>query len=596
MFLGSRPATARARATLTVLFALCASCRDVSHGSHPDAGGPGHAESKATEASRQAAASDRGHALFAAQCAVCHAGGGVGPNLGGVVGRTAGRARGFGYSRALRSLGTKWDRPRLDEFLKSPTALAPGTTMVVSVTDPSARADLIAYLATLPPDEGARAPGPVASVMPSAARPGLRTGRSSMLDYRDDGPGVRRRITLADLPAPFETPSSRNAVLLADAPTGAALHVPSGFSVARFVTGLTGPRLVRVAPNGDIFVVESSVGRLRVLRAPDGVATPEKNEVFAEGLDRPFGVAFYPLGPSPKWLYVANTNSVVRFAYHPGDLHAVGAAETVVPALTAAPGGGHWTRDLRFSPDGTTLYVSVGSGSNVAESMPRLSSSGVTQWEKTHGMGASWDAEEGRADVLAFDPAGGHRRTYATGIRNCVGLAVSPSTGDLWCSTNERDGLGDNLVPDYITRVREGAFYGWPWYFVGDHEDPRHKGERPDLAGKVTVPDVLLAPHSASLEMTFYDGQSFPNDMHGDIFAALHGSWNRSTRTGYKVIRVHLRDGIPTGEYEDFLTGFVIDDDHVWGRPVGVAVAHDGALLVSEDGDGSLWRVSYTAR
>jgi hypothetical protein len=182
---------------------------------------------------------------------------------------------------------------------------------------------------------------------------------------------------------------------------------------------------------------------------------------------------------------------------------------------------------------------------------------------------------------------------FATGIRNCVGLAVHPTTGDLYCSTNERDGLGDNLVPDYVTRVREGAFYGWPWFYIGSNEDPRHVGERADLKGKATIPDVLLQAHSASLGLTFYTGHQFPAEYSGDGFAVEHGSWNRSKRTGYKVIRIRLKDGVPTGEYEDFITGFVVNDNDVWGRPVGVAVAHDGALLVSEDGNGTIWRVTH---
>jgi glucose/arabinose dehydrogenase len=194
--------------------------------------------------------------------------------------------------------------------------------------------------------------------------------------------------------------------------------------------------------------------------------------------------------------------------------------------------------------------------------------------------------------VLVFDSDGKGGKIFATGLRNCVGLAVHPATGDVWCSTNERDGLGDNLVPDYITRVKPGGFYGWPWYWLGDHEDPRHKGERPDLVGKVAMPDVLLQSHSASLQLTIYDGAMFPAEYKGDAFAAFHGSWNRAKRTGYKIVRVLQKDGVPTGEYEDFLVGFVASGDSVWGRPVGVAVAKDGALLVSEDGNGTLWRVS----
>ena len=200
--------------------------------------------------------------------------------------------------------------------------------------------------------------------------------------------------------------------------------------------------------------------------------------------------------------------------------------------------------------------------------------------------------------MLAFDPDGGNRQVFATGLRNCVGLAVHPRTGDLWCATNERDGMGDNLVPDYVTRVRAGGFYGWPWYYIGPHEDPRHAGERPDLLGRVTVPDVLIQPHSAPLAMTFYQAPrggvaAFPADHDGDAFVALHGSWNRSRRTGYKVVRVPLHDGVPRGVYEDFMTGLVVDDDDVWARPVGVAVAHDGALLVTEDGNGLMWRIAY---
>ena len=198
--------------------------------------------------------------------------------------------------------------------------------------------------------------------------------------------------------------------------------------------------------------------------------------------------------------------------------------------------------------------------------------------------------------MLAFDPDGKNRRIFATGIRNCVGMAVAASSGTLWCSTNERDGLGDNVPPDYITRVREGAFYGWPWYYIGAHEDPRHAGERPDLKDKITVPDVLIQAHSASLGMTFYDATQFPAEYRGNIFAAEHGSWNRSKRTGYKIIRVPVQDGAPTGEYEDFATGFVINDSEVWGRPVGVAVDKDGALLVSEDASGTIWRITYSGK
>jgi glucose/arabinose dehydrogenase len=368
------------------------------------------------------------------------------------------------------------------------------------------------------------------------------------------------------------------------------LHVPPGFEVALFAHGLAGPRTLRTAPNGDIFVAETEADRVRVLRAADGASAPSASKVFAARLDGPFGIAFYPLGPDPHWVYVANTDSVVRFPYRAGDLKARAAAETVVARL---PHGGHSTRDVAFSKDGTRMFVSVGSASNIAEGMKRKSPAEIGRWETVkRALGAAWGEEVDRADVLVADPDGRNLRIFATGIRNCVGLAVHPTTGDPWCSVNERDDLGDDLVPDYVTRVKQGAFYGWPWTYIGDHEDPRHIGERLDLAGKSTIPDVLLQPHSASLGLTFYDGAMFPAEYKGSAFAAEHGSWNRSKPTGYKVIRILVKDGVPTGQYEDFLTGFVIDDDHVFGRPVGVTVARDGALLVSEDGNGTIWRIS----
>jgi glucose/arabinose dehydrogenase len=368
--------------------------------------------------------------------------------------------------------------------------------------------------------------------------------------------------------------------------------------VRQFASGLKNPRLLRVAPNGDIFIAETSQNRIRVLRAADGADAPDENQIFADGLDRPFGIAFYPLGDDPQWIYVANNNSVVRFPYHQGDLKASGPSQVIVPRLTQS-GGGHSTRDVAFSLDGKRMFISVGSGSNVAESMSKKSPEDIRAWEAEHGRGAAWDAETNRADILVTDPEGHEPlHTFATGIRNGVGIAVNPETGDLWSSTNERDGLGDDLVPDYITRVKEGGFYGWPWYYMGKYEDPRHPGERPDLAGQAIVPDVMVQSHSASLEMCFYTATkgvaAFPAEYRGDIFAAFHGSWNRSIRTGYKVIRARLNHGVPTGEYDDFLTGFVVDNRSVWGRPVGVTVAHDGALLVTEDGNGTVWRVAYT--
>jgi glucose/arabinose dehydrogenase len=416
--------------------------------------------------------------------------------------------------------------------------------------------------------------------------PRVLTGAAAFGDWRADSPGVWRRITPADLPPPGATPSASNFARTVARPAGAVPQVPPGLKVALFASGLSAPRALRVAPNGDIFVAETDAGRIRVLRAADGADKPSQTAVFARGLDGPFGLAFYPAGTDPQWLYVAMTGSVVRFPYQSGDLRARGKAQTVVPRL---PSGGHTTRDVTFSNDGARMFVSVGSASNAAEGMRDRYPEGLLIFESQHGFGASWGRETDRAMVLAFDPEGRERKAFATGLRNCVGLAVHPQTGDVWCSVNERDGLGDDLVPDFVTRVREGAFYGWPWFYIGANEDPHHRGERQERKDKVTVPDVLIQAHSASLQLVFYTGTQFPAEYQGDAFAAQHGSWNRAKRTGYKVIRIKTKDGVPTGEYQDFLTGFVIDDRTVWGRPVGVAVTRDGALLVSEDANGTIW-------
>jgi glucose/arabinose dehydrogenase len=403
----------------------------------------------------------------------------------------------------------------------------------------------------------------------------LIVGQAAFVDYRSMTPGTFRRITAADLPQPFATESARNTARIIPRPADAWPKAPAGFKVDLFATGLEGPRQIRVAPNGDFFVAESQAGRLTVLRGRGADGRPQQASVFATGLNRPFGIAFYPPGPTPQWVYVGNTNSIVRFAYHTGDLQATGAAQTLVPDLPS--GGGHWTRDVVFSRDGKRMFVAVGSASNVDD-------------PDTH------PAELHRANILEYTSEGKFVGVYASGIRNPVGLGVHPQTGELWCSTNERDALGDNLVPDYVTHVREGGFYGWPWYYTGDHQDPRHAGKHPELKGKVLVPDVLVSPHNASLGLTFYDGRQFPDEYRGDVFAAEHGSWNRAIRTGYEVIRVPLQDGHATGEFEDFLTGFVTPDGQVWGRPVGVAVAPDGSLLVTDDGSHSIWRVSYVGK
>lgn len=409
--------------------------------------------------------------------------------------------------------------------------------------------------------------------------PSVITGQAAFHDFSQEKPGTFRKITVADLPPPFETESAFNMPRQIPRPQGAWPQAPPGFKVELYASGLDNPRLIRTAPNGDLFLAESETGKIRVFRGvgKDGAAVTA--EVFATGLEQPFGIAFYPPGPDPQWVYVGNTGSVVRFPYHNGDLKASGPAQTMaeVPSGGRLTGGGHWTRDVVFSRDGKKMYVSVGSRSNVddTDNNPK---------------------EFHRADVLEFNPDGSGGRVYAYGIRNCVGLEVSPQTGEIWCSTNERDGLGDNLVPDYITHVQEGGFYGWPWYYMGGTHDPRHAGKHPELKSKVITPDVILQPHFASLEMLFYEGAQFPEEYRGDIFAAEHGSWNRARRTGYEVIRVPVKNGHATGEYEDFLAGFVTDKGEVWGRPVGVAVGKDGSLFVSDDGSRSIWRVSYVGK
>jgi glucose/arabinose dehydrogenase len=429
-----------------------------------------------------------------------------------------------------------------------------------------------------------------AGVGGARAQSGPLAGAAAFGDWRADKPGLTRLIKPGDLPQPGATRSSANASHVVPRPPTAIPQAPTGFKVGLFAEGLNGPRQMRVAPNGDIFVAETSAGRIRVLRAADGAAKPSANEIYASALNGPFGIAFLPAGNDPQWVYVANTDRILRFRYTTGDLKAAGKPETVVAELPH--GYGHSTRDIVFSRDDKRMLVSVGSESNDGEGMGSPPG-GLRSWIARHPLGAGWGSETDRADVLAFDPDGKNRSVVATGIRNCVGLAVHPATGDAFCSTNERDGMGDNLVPDYVTRIHEGAFYGWPWFYSGDNEDPHHAGERPDLKGKVTVPDVLIQAHSASLGLVFYNAEAFPADYRGDGFAAEHGSWNRSKRTGYKIIRIRLKDGVPTGEYEDFLTGFVVGDSEVWGRPVGVAVAHDGALLVSEDAGGTIWRVTH---
>jgi glucose/arabinose dehydrogenase len=451
------------------------------------------------------------------------------------------------------------------------------------------------------------------------------TGQAAFTDWNQQAPGVRHRITLADLPQPNPDEAVQNQPQVVPRPANAWPIAPAGFKVTLYAGGdnapmqradnvehmaraagtFTMPRLITVAPNGDLFLADSGAGIIFVLRGVGADGRAARIEQFATGLDHPFGIAFYP-AESPRYIYIGNATTVQRFPYHAGDLHATGPAQTIVPDIPGyaqLTGGGHWTRDVVFTKDGQHMLVSVGSGSNVDDA-------------DTH------PKEFHRADVLEYTPEGKFVEVYAHGIRNCVGEAVNPVTGQLWCSTNERDNLGNHLVPDYVTSVPEGGFFGWPWYYMGGHEDPRlpqpcangtgpnpqmaapltdaqaANCKRVDMSAKVLTPDVLVQPHMASLEMTFYPEhkEQFPAAYDGDAFAAEHGSWNRKNRAGYEVIRIPMKDGHASGEYDDFLTGFVTADGQVWGRPVGVAVSNDGSLFVTDDGSRSVWHVVYTGK
>jgi len=421
------------------------------------------------------------------------------------------------------------------------------------------------------------------------------TGRSAFVSATRPEPGTFRRITTQDLPAPYATKSVSTVSRIVPRPEGMLPQAPPGFAVQLYATGLSQPRIIQVAPNGDVFVMETRAGRIRVLRGVDSTGRAAQSSVFATGFIEAYGMAFYPRGDDPRWLYVANTNSVVRLPYTNGDTVATAPADTVIRSLPSdvprdieafseyvrsvrtgqlPPDHGHWTRDIAFSLDGSRLFVAVGSASNVDDPDEHPS-------------------EHHRAAILEYTPDGKFVKLFASGLRNPSGIAVDPSTGELWTSVNERDGLGDDLVPDYITHVEEDGFYGWPYYYLGGHPDPRHYGKHPELRDSVIVPDVLLQSHTASLQLTFYEGTQFPEQYRGDIFASQHGSWNRSVRSGYEVVRVPLENGKASGVYEDFLTGFLTPEGDVWGRPVGVSVARDGALLVSDDGSGSIWRVIF---
>jgi glucose/arabinose dehydrogenase len=342
-------------------------------------------------------------------------------------------------------------------------------------------------------------------------------------------------------------------------------QVPPGFKVSVFARGFTEPRWLAIAPDGDVFVADSAIGEVVVLHDPQGQGSAQSREIFADHLNLPFGIAFHD-----DYVYVADTNEVLRFRYDPRTSKRLGDAEHILDL----PGMGyhqHWTRSLAFSPDGRRLFVSVGSSDNISiESDPR------------------------RAAILVADPDGKNMRMFASGLRNAVGIAVNADSGDLWAAVNERDDLGDDVPSDYFTHVIDGGFYGWPYSYIGSHVDHRVKS-RPDLVAKALVPDMLLGAHVAPLQFVFYDGRQFPTTYWHGAFVAEHGSWNRRIRSGYQVVFIPFRDGLPAGEPTPFFFGFVPNPagKEVYGRIVGVAVERDGSVLISDDGGKLIWHVSY---
>ncbi len=366
------------------------------------------------------------------------------------------------------------------------------------------------------------------------------------------------------LPRPFIKPIVANPSRVRPVP-GFKPQAPQGFQVSVFARGFEQPRYLAVAPDGDVFLADSRTGDVIVLHDPGHGRASDRRTVFARHLRRPFGIAFHG-----DYVYIANTDEVVRFRYDPKTSRRLGNRRHI---LDLPASGMHWTRTVVFSRDGRRMFVSAGSDCNVCV-----------------------ESDSRRAAVTVADPAGASASIYASGLRNAVGLAVNPGTGQLWADVNERDMLGDNVPPDYFTHVEQGGFYGWPYSYIGKHVDPRVKPQRPDLVAKAIVPDVLLGPHVAPLESVFYQGRQFPDRYRGGAFIAEHGSWNRSILSGYEVVFVPFRDGRPSGDPEAFLTGFNPNPHSrvVNGRPVGVAVAQDGSLLVSDDGGGVIWRVSKT--
>jgi len=366
-----------------------------------------------------------------------------------------------------------------------------------------------------------------------------------------------------NLPQPFATKSAGNGPDKSQAPQGFLPTVPSGFHINIFAADFKHPRLLTVAPNGDLFLAETGANQVVILRDPKHTGGAQERIVFASGLVRPFGIAFHD-----DYVYIGNMSSLIRFKYDPKTSQRTGEAEK----LLDLPGGGHDTRNVAITPDGKHVLIAVGSASNIATGEPPM-----------------------RAAVTICDLDGKNPRQFATGLRNPVGLAINPVTGTPWVTVNERDELGDDLPPDYLTSIKDGGFYGWPYSYIGSNVDPRVKPQMPDLVPKAVIPDVLLGAHVAPLQFAFYSGKQFPASYFGGAFVAEHGSWNRASRAGYQVAFVAFKDGQPSADPVPFMTGLVPDPNGalVYGRPVGVTTAPDGSLLVADDGIGVIYRISY---
>jgi len=367
-----------------------------------------------------------------------------------------------------------------------------------------------------------------------------------------------------NLPAPFSTKSAGNGPDTIQPPAGFLPTVPSGFHINIFAKDFKRPRLLTVAPNGDIFLAETGANQIVILRDPGYTGGAQERTIFATGTTRVFGIAFHD-----DYVYVGNMSSLVRFKYDPKTSKRLGEAEK----LLDLPGGDHDTRNLAITPDGKHLLIAVGSASNISPGEPAM-----------------------RAAVSICDLDGKNLRQYATGLRNPVGLAIEPVTGTPWVTVNERDELGDDLPPDYLTSIQDGGFYGWPYSYIGSNVDPRVKPQIPDLVARAIIPEVLLGAHVAPLQFAFYSSKQFPANYFGGAFVAEHGSWNRASRSGYQLAFVAFKDGKPAAAPVPFMTGLVPDPKSglVYGRPVGVTTAPDGSLLVSDDGVGVIYRISYS--